>query len=65
MLVELCTGNHITNEGLVNGANGIFKKLTTTPKSLVWIDFGSPHIGIEIKLKILNVYQLHPNIKSH
>jgi hypothetical protein len=31
----------------------------------VWIDFGSSHIGVETKLKILNAYQLHPDIKSY
>ncbi len=25
MLIELCVGNHITWDGLVNGANEIFK----------------------------------------
>jgi ATP-dependent DNA helicase PIF1 len=35
MLVELCAGNHVTHDGLVNGADGIFKRFTTTPESLV------------------------------
>jgi hypothetical protein len=51
MLVELCAGNHVTHDGLVNGADGIFKDLTSTLESLVWIDFGSPCIGVEIRLK--------------
>jgi hypothetical protein len=29
MLVELCANNYIMYDGLVNGANGIFKELTT------------------------------------
>jgi len=29
MLVELCVNNYIMYDGLVNGANGIFKELTT------------------------------------
>jgi hypothetical protein len=65
MLVELCAGNHVTHDGLVNGADGIFKRFTTTPESLVWIDFGSPHIGVETRLKFLSAYQLRPDIKSH
>jgi hypothetical protein len=65
MLVELCAGNHVTHDGLVNGTDGIFKRFTTTPESLVWIDFGLPHIDVETRLKFLNAYQLHPDIKSH
>jgi ATP-dependent exoDNAse (exonuclease V) alpha subunit len=65
MLVELCAGNHITHDGLVNGADGIFKDLTSTPESLVWIDFGSPRIGVETRLKYRHVYQRHPNIQSN
>jgi hypothetical protein len=29
MLVELCATNYATSDGLVNGANGIFKASTT------------------------------------
>jgi hypothetical protein len=29
MLVELCASNYATSDGLVNGANGIFKASTT------------------------------------
>ncbi len=29
MLVELCASNYVTSDGLVNGANGIFKASTT------------------------------------
>jgi hypothetical protein len=29
MLVELCASNYIMYDGLVNGANGIFKESTT------------------------------------
>jgi hypothetical protein len=29
MLVELCVGNYATSNGLVNGADGIFKASTT------------------------------------
>jgi hypothetical protein len=47
MLVELCTENHVTNDSLVNGANGLFKDFSTTPESLIWIDFGLPHIGVK------------------
>jgi hypothetical protein len=65
MLVELCAGNHVTHDGLVNGADGIFKDLTSTPESLVWIDFGSPRIGVETRLKYRHVYQRHPNIQSN
>jgi hypothetical protein len=59
MLVELCAGNHVTSD------DGIFKDFTTTPESLEWIDFGLPHIGVQIRLQHLHVYQEHPNIQNH
>ena len=65
MLVELCAGNHATHDGLVNGADGIFKDFTTTPERLVWIDFGTPSIGVETRLKHINVYQHHSHIQNH
>ena len=35
----------------------IFIDFNITPKSLVWIDFGLPHISVQTKLKYLHVYQ--------
>jgi hypothetical protein len=40
MLVELCASNYVTFDGLVNGANGIFKTSTTyCEKIIIWIMF--------------------------
>jgi hypothetical protein len=40
MLVELCVGNYITSNGLVNGANKTFQGyFKTWSKSLIWIHF--------------------------
>ncbi len=52
MLVELCVWNHATSNGLVNGANGIFKDYikTSTSKSFIWIYFENPRIGNNTRL---------------
>ncbi len=40
MLVELCVGNYATFDGLVNGADDIFKPSTTyCEKIIIWIMF--------------------------
>jgi hypothetical protein len=40
MLVELCVGNYITWNGLVNGANKTFQGyIETLSKLLIWIHF--------------------------
>jgi hypothetical protein len=40
MLVELCVGNYIKSNGLVNGTNGIFEGSTTYyEKTNIWIMF--------------------------
>jgi hypothetical protein len=45
MLVELCARNYETSDGLVNGADGIFKDfIETISKSFVWIHFHIPQI---------------------
>jgi hypothetical protein len=50
MLVELCVGNYVTFDGLVNGVNGIFKTLTTyCEKTIIWIMFQNSKIGTLIK----------------
>jgi hypothetical protein len=35
MLVELCVANYVTFDGLVNGANGIFKTSTTYCEKII------------------------------
>ncbi len=46
MLVELCVNNYATFNGLVNGADGIFKTLTTyCEKTIIWIMFQNFKIG--------------------
>jgi hypothetical protein len=40
MLVELFVGNYVTFDGLLNGADGIFKTSTTyCEKTSIWIMF--------------------------
>ena len=47
MLVELYARNYNTDDGLVNGVEGIFKRYTNTNNGLdiVWIEFSSASIG--------------------
>lgn len=47
MLVELYAGNYNTNDGLVNGAEGIFKSYSSNNNRLdiVWIDFQTQKLG--------------------
>jgi hypothetical protein len=46
MLAELCVGNYVTFDGLMNGADGIFKASTTyCEKPITWIMFHNSKIG--------------------
>jgi hypothetical protein len=43
MLVELCTWNYITSNGLVNGVDGIFKDYTKNLSKIINMDtFSKP-----------------------
>ncbi len=45
-MVELCVSNHATSDGLVNGADDIFKASTTyCEKTIIWIMFYNSKIG--------------------
>ncbi len=47
IVVELCAGNYVTYDGLVNGANGVFKTSTFYHnKTIVWIFFPNQKIGM-------------------
>jgi hypothetical protein len=50
MLVELCVGNYVTSNGIVNGAIGSFKTSTYCEKTIIWIMFCNSKIGT------LNIY---------
>jgi hypothetical protein len=57
MLVELCASNHATLNGLVNGADDIFKASTTyCEKIIIWIMFQNFKIETLIKEKYNNYY---------
>ncbi len=58
VLIELCTRNYATLNGLVNGVDGIFKDYTKTlSKSLIWIHFQNPQIGINTRFEISQTYK--------
>jgi hypothetical protein len=43
MLVELCAGNYVTLDGIVNGVNGTFQDyVEANSKPLIWIHFHNP-----------------------
>jgi len=65
MLVELCVGNCATFDGLVNGADGIFKALTTyCEKTIIWIMFQNFKIGTLTRKKYNHYYDNNIESKS-
>ncbi len=63
MLVELCVGNYATFDGLVNGANHIFKTSPTyCEKIIIWIMFQNSKIGTLIRKQYNHYYD--NNIES-
>ena len=46
MLVELVGGNYSIEDGLVNGAEGVFKYYTQIPTDIVWIEFSDEKSGV-------------------
>jgi hypothetical protein len=51
MSIELCSCNYPTPNGLVNDANTTFEYyVRTSSKSLIWINFHNPQIGINIRI---------------
>ncbi len=52
IVVESCAQNYATYDGLVNGANGVFKTSTSYHnKTMVWILFPNQKIGALIREK--------------
>ncbi len=63
MLVELCVGNYATFDGLVNGANDIFKTSTTYCERIItWVMFQISKIGTLIREQYYHYYD--NNIES-
>jgi len=66
MLVELCVGNYVTFDGLVNGVDDILKTSTTycekTVISNIWIIFQNSKIGTQTRGKYSHYYD--NNIES-
>jgi hypothetical protein len=64
MLVELCAGNYVTHDGLVNGANGIFQgsiKIFNS-QEVIWILYNNPKFGQLTRIKNAHLYEheIHP-----
>jgi hypothetical protein len=64
MLVEICAGNYVIHDGLVNGANGIFQGSTKVLNSqkVIWILFNNPKCGQLTRIKNAHLYEheIHP-----
>jgi hypothetical protein len=56
MLVELYVGNYATSDGLVNGADDIFKTSTYCEKTIMWTMFQNFKIGTLIREKYNHYY---------
>jgi hypothetical protein len=57
MVVELCVENYATYDGLVHGANGVFKTSTSYHnKTIVWILFPNPKIAMLNREKSTYLY---------
>jgi hypothetical protein len=64
MVVEVCAKNYATYDGLVNGVDVVFKTSTFYHnKTIVWILFPNPKIGMLAKEKSTHLYT--NNIKSN
>ncbi len=63
MLVELCVSYYATFNGLVNGANGIFKASTAyCKKTIIWIMFQISKIGALTNEKYNHYYNINVEI---
>ena len=64
MLVELCAGNYATHDGLVNGADGLFKGSSLLPNSqtIIWILFNNSKTKHLTRIKSNHIYtqEIHP-----
>jgi hypothetical protein len=62
ILVELIAGNLDTQDGLVNGADGIFQMHTTHNEDIIWIQFNDPTIGTSRRQKMQSFYTFYSTI---
>jgi hypothetical protein len=57
MLIELCVGNYVTSNGLVNGVDDIFKASTTyCEETIIWIMFQNSKIRTLTREKYSHYY---------
>ena len=62
MLVELVGGNYSIEDGLVNGAEGVFKYYTQIPIDIVWTEFSDEKVGVLAPASMQHLYT--PTIMS-
>jgi hypothetical protein len=59
MLVEIYACNYNSQDGLVNGADGMVKAYTKTYKvDVLWINFYDPHIGHHQAMRLASLYSI-------
>ena len=56
ILVELIGANLDTQDGLVNGVDGVFQLHTKNDKDILWIEFNDTTIGISRRKKMQHLY---------
>ena len=60
MLIEIYAGNYDSQDGLVNGADGIIKSYTKISEvDVIWIKFYDPKIGHHQAKKMASLYSFH------
>jgi len=57
--MKLCARSHVTLDGLVNGAYGIFEDYAKVfSKSFIWINFQNLQIGSKTRIKVHNIQRI-------
>jgi hypothetical protein len=66
MLVEIYACNYDSQDGLVNGADGIVKAYTKTDKAdVLWIKFYDPHIGHRQATRLASLYSIDISLTGY
>ena len=61
MFIDLIRGNYSIDDGLVNGAEGLFRHYTQGNPDFIWIEFPDVKIGLKERRKMQHIFR--PNIK--
>ena len=56
MLVEFIAGNYSIEDGLVNGAEGLFRYYTKNNPGFIWIEFLDTKVGLLERNKMHHLF---------